>query len=156
MSIVIVILVVVRNVLLPYDIFMSVKIAVIEDDLPIAQMYEFKLDHSGYQVKVAHDGVAGLKLCQDFLPDLILLDLRMPKMSGDEMLEKLRATDWGANIRVVILTNISKDEAPMNLRLLNVDRYIVKAHHTPQQVIEVIQEILNKPVETPAPATSQP
>lgn len=125
-----------------------VKIAVIEDDLPIAQMYELKLQNGGYTVKTAHDGQAGLKLCQEFVPDLILLDLRMPVMSGDEMLEKLRSTEWGANMRVVILTNISKDEAPMNLRLLNVDRYIVKAHHTPQQVLEIIKEILRSPSET--------
>jgi hypothetical protein len=64
-------------------------------------------------------------------------------MSGDEMLEKLRATDWGSSIRVVILTNISKDEAPKNLRFLHVDRYVVKAHHTPTQVLEIIKEILS-------------
>jgi DNA-binding response OmpR family regulator len=127
-----------------------VKIAVIEDDLPIAQMYEFKLQNGGYAVKTAHDGRAGLQLCEEFMPDLILLDLRMPVMTGDEMLEKLRSTEWGANMRVVILTNISKDEAPMNLRLLNVDRYIVKAHHTPQQVLDIIKEILREPAE---PAT---
>lgn len=118
------------------------KIAIIEDDLPICGMYEFKLANSGYEVKTAHDGRAGLELCKDFLPHLILLDLRMPVMSGDEMLEKLRATDWGSNIRVIVLTNISKDEAPHNLRFLHVDRYIVKAHHTPSQVIDIIKEIL--------------
>lgn len=64
-------------------------------------------------------------------------------MNGDEMLEKLRQTDWGSKIRVIILTNISRDEAPKNLGLLNVDRYIVKAHHTPQQVLDIINEILN-------------
>ncbi len=67
----------------------------------------------------------------------------MPVMNGDEMLEKLRQTDWGSKIRVIILTNISRDEAPKNLGLLNVDRYIVKAHHTPQQVLDIINEILN-------------
>jgi CheY-like chemotaxis protein len=69
----------------------------------------------------------------------------MPVMSGDVMLEKLRQTDWGANIRVVVLTNISRDEAPMGLRLLNVDRYVVKAHHTPAQVLDIIEEILQVP-----------
>jgi len=121
------------------------KIAVVEDDLPICSMYEFKLKNSGYNVQVAHNGKDGLELCREFMPDLILLDLRMPIMSGDEMLEKLRATDWGKSIRVVVLTNISRDEAPHNLRLLHVDRYIVKAHHTPQQVIDVIREILAIP-----------
>jgi hypothetical protein len=58
------------------------------------------------------------------------------------MLEKLRATDWGSSIRVIILTNLSKDEAPHKLRFLNVDRYIVKAHFTPAQVLSTINEVL--------------
>jgi DNA-binding NarL/FixJ family response regulator len=67
----------------------------------------------------------------------------MPVMPGDEMLEKMRRTDWGSTIRVIVLTNISRDEAPRSLSLLNVDRYIVKAHHTPAQVLDIINEILN-------------
>lgn len=118
------------------------KIAIIEDDLPIANMYKIKLENSGYAIAVAHNGKEGLEVIKKNSPDLVLLDLRMPIMSGDEMLERLRATKWGSKIRVIILTNISKDEAPMNLRLLNIDRYVVKAHHTPQQVLEIIQEIL--------------
>jgi DNA-binding response OmpR family regulator len=118
------------------------KIVVVEDDVSICEMYKFKLDMEGFDVAVAHDGEEGLKLIKEFAPDLILLDLRMPVMSGDKMLEELRSHKWGSEIRVIILTNISKDEAPHNLRLLNIDRYIVKAHHTPKQVIEMIQEIL--------------
>jgi len=68
----------------------------------------------------------------------------MPVMSGDEMLERLRASDHGADIRVIILTNISKSEAPMSLRFLSVDRYIIKAHSTPAQVVNVVDELLGK------------
>ena len=118
------------------------KIAVIEDDLPICNMYKLKLEHAGFEVKTAHNGHDGLSLIKDFGPDLILLDLKMPIMSGDEMLAKVREQDWGSSFRVIILTNISKDEAPSSLRFLNVDRYIVKAHHTPSQVIEIVREIL--------------
>lgn len=120
-------------------------ITIVEDDLPIAQMYQFKLNSAGFQTSVAHDGKQGLMVIEETKPDLILLDLRMPVMSGDEMLEKLRQTDWGSSIRVIILTNISKNEAPHGLRFLNVDRYIVKAHHTPQQIVDVINEVLNLP-----------
>jgi DNA-binding response OmpR family regulator len=119
------------------------NIVIVEDDKPIAQMYKFKLEASGFQTSVAPNGKEGLKTIKKQQPDLILLDIRMPIMSGDEMLEKLRQTDWGANIRVIVLTNISRDEAPRNLSLLNVDRYIVKAHHTPQQVLDIINEVLN-------------
>lgn len=119
------------------------KIVVIEDEFPIQDMYRMKLKLSGFDVKVAGNGEEGLAIIKSFKPDLILLDIKMPVMSGDEMLEKLRETEEGAEIRVIILTNISRDEAPHNLRFLNVDRYIVKAHHTPTQVIDVVKEILD-------------
>jgi len=80
---------------------------------------------------------------RSFAPDLLLLDLLMPGMNGDEMLELMRAEEWGASVRVIILTNISRSEAPMTLRFLSVDRYAVKAHHTPSQIVEIIYEVLH-------------
>jgi two-component system, OmpR family, response regulator AdeR len=121
------------------------KIALIEDDLNLQNMYKLKLELEGYQVAVAGNGLEGLKISETFMPDLILLDLRMPIMSGDEMLAKLREQEWGSDIRVIVLTNISKNEAPQSLRFLSVDRYIVKAHSTPAQVVETIEEVLGKP-----------
>ncbi len=118
------------------------KIAIIEDELAIATMYKMKLEASGYEVKTAADGASGYELLKDFCPDAVLLDLRMPNMSGDKMLEKVRESDWGGNIRVIVLTNISRDEAPSSLRVLGIDRYIVKAHHTPSQVAAVVGEVL--------------
>lgn len=120
------------------------KIAVIEDEHAIASMYRFKLENEGFHVGVAYNGEEGLILIKEFVPELILLDLRMPIMSGDIMLEQLRSTDWGSIIKVIVLTNISKDEAPPGLRFLNVDRYIVKAHHTPKQIIDIVREVLGK------------
>jgi DNA-binding response OmpR family regulator len=103
-----------------------------------------KLEQQGFVVRTASNGEEGLVVVQDFEPDIILLDLLMPVMGGAEMLAKLRATDWGSGIRVIILTNISRDEAPQALRFLHVDRYVVKAHHTPLQVINMVNEILSR------------
>jgi two-component system alkaline phosphatase synthesis response regulator PhoP len=119
------------------------KIVVVEDEPAIQEMYRMKLTLNNFDVKTADNGKQGLKVIEEFGPDLILLDLKMPVMTGDEMLEELRTTEKGAKVRVIILTNISRDEAPHKLRLLNVDRYIVKAHYTPTQVIEVVKEVLD-------------
>lgn len=121
------------------------KVAVIEDDHDLQYLYQLKLENEGFLVKVASNGEEGLSITESFRPDIILLDLMMPIMGGAEMLAKLRATDWGSSIRVIILTNISKDEAPQALRFLRVDRYIVKAHHTPTQVIGIVHEVLGRP-----------
>lgn len=118
------------------------KILIVEDDRSIADLYLFKFELAGYEVRSEYDGEKGLEAAKEFMPEAILLDLRMPVMNGDEMLEKLRAEEWGADMRVIILTNISRDEAPGNLRFLNVDRYVVKAHHTPTQVVEIVKEVI--------------
>lgn len=120
----------------------SIKVLVVEDDEPIRTMYDMKLTKAGFQTVVAENGVEGLKKAKDAKPDLILLDLKMPNMSGEDMLEEVRKQDWGASIRVVVLTNISKSEAPTKLRFLDVDRYIVKAHTVPSEVVKVVKEVL--------------
>ncbi len=119
------------------------KAVIVEDDSAILFMYKLKLESSGLDVQTAVNGLEGLKIIKSFSPDIVLLDLKMPLMSGDTMLERMRQTEWGSSIRVIVLTNISKDEAPSMLRLLNVDRYLVKAHHTPSQVLEVVNDVLS-------------
>jgi two-component system, OmpR family, alkaline phosphatase synthesis response regulator PhoP len=121
---------------------MKQTLVVIEDDKPIRDMYVWKLKAEGFKVFNADNGQSGISVIEEVRPDLILLDIRMPIMGGDDMLEKLRSTDWGSSIRVIILTNLSKDEAPHKLRFLNVDRYIVKAHSTPGQVLSTINDVL--------------
>ena len=119
-------------------------IAIIEDEISIAELYRLKFEREGFAVETARDGVEGLRLLEQIRPDLVLLDIRMPKMSGDEMLKKLRATEWGANIRVIVLTNLSRQEAPASLQFLGVERYIVKANHTPAQIVEIAREVLGE------------
>jgi DNA-binding response OmpR family regulator len=118
------------------------RILIVEDDEPIRTLYKLKLTQEGFVTTTASDGAQGLVAAQTGTPDLILLDLRMPIMNGDVMLARMRATDWGSDIRVIILTNISKNEAPHSLRLLSVDRYVTKVHHTPSQIVDIIREVL--------------
>lgn len=121
---------------------MSAKIAVIEDDLPLAEMYKMKLVNAGYQVIVANDGQAGLDMVVKDKPDLILLDLMMPVKTGAQMLAEYRELPEGKDTKVIVLTNLSEAEAPDELVDLDVLRYLVKANYTPSQVIVVVQEAL--------------
>lgn len=118
------------------------KAVVVEDDSDLRFLYKHKLEKDSFEVFTASNGEEGLAAIEGHKPDIILLDLLMPIMGGSEMLARLRSTEWGSEIRVIILTNISKDEAPPALRFLSVDRYVVKAHHTPAQVVSIVNEVL--------------
>ena len=83
------------------------------------------------------------KLIQEMKPDIVLLDLMMPEMNGEEMLQKLRASDWGKDIKVIVLTNMGESEVPASIKELNVRAFILKANMTPRQVAELVKEQLN-------------
>lgn len=118
------------------------KIAIIEDDQAISQMYRIKFETEGYDVETAENGRLGLELAEEMKPDIMLVDLMMPEMNGDEMLVKLRQTDWGAKIKVIVLTNMGEQEAPDVIKTLDVKRFIVKAEMTPRQVAEMVKKEL--------------
>lgn len=118
------------------------KIAIIEDDAAISQMYRIKFESEGFEVETAENGKLGLALCESMKPDIILLDLMMPEMRGDEMLAKLRKTAWGKDIKVVILTNMGEQEVPEEVKQLGVAAVILKADMTPRQVAELVKNTL--------------
>lgn len=119
------------------------KIAIIEDDSVINQMYRMKFEADGFEVQVADNGKAGIELAETFRPDIILLDLQMPEMTGDEALKHIRSKDWGKETPVIILTNLGIEESPKELRSLNIHSYIVKAELTPSQVVARVKEALH-------------
>lgn len=119
-----------------------IKIAIIEDDSVIAQMYRMKFEAEGFEVQTAENGRLGVELTQHFRPDMILMDLKMPEMSGEEALKAIRATKWGKQIPVIILTNLGEEEAPKSLQSLGIHSYIVKAELTPRQVTEQVKQAL--------------
>jgi DNA-binding response OmpR family regulator len=119
-----------------------IKIAIVEDDQAISQMYRFKFEAEGFDVETAENGKLGLELAEKMKPDVILLDLMMPEMTGDEVLEKLRASAWGKDIKVIILTNMGEQEIPAKVRELGVSDVILKADMTPRQVADVVKKQL--------------
>ncbi|MEK7153296.1 MAG: response regulator [Patescibacteria group bacterium] len=123
---------------------MATKIAIIEDDQAISQMYRIKFEAEGYTVETADNGKLGLELIENMRPDIILLDLMMPVMVGEEMLGKLRATDWGKDIKVIILTNRGEQEIPPEVKQLGVTAIILKADMTPRQVAELVKNKLGE------------
>lgn len=118
------------------------KIAIIEDDQAISQMYRFKFEAEGYSVETAENGKLGLELTKSFKPDIILLDLMMPEMTGDAMLEVLRQEPWGKDIKVIVLTNMGEQEVPAKVRELGVSDVILKANMTPRQVADLVKKQL--------------
>jgi len=121
---------------------MATKIAIIEDDQAISQMYRFKFEAEGFDVQTAENGKIGLELVETFAPDIILLDLMMPEMTGDVMLAKMRATPWGKDLKVIILTNMGEQEIPHAVKELGVSAVILKADMTPRQVAELVRKQL--------------
>jgi DNA-binding response OmpR family regulator len=119
------------------------RIAIIEDDQTISQMYRMKFEADGFEVQLANNGKRGVELVESFKPDIILLDLQMPEMGGDEALAEIRKHDWGKSLPVIILTNIGQEESPKSLKSLNVSSYIVKADLTPSQVVGRVKQTLS-------------
>lgn len=121
---------------------MSTNIAIVEDDQSISQMYRIKFEAEGYGVETAENGKLGLELVEKMRPNILLLDLMMPVMDGEEMLTKLRATDWGKDIKVIVLTNRGEQEIPPKIKELGVTAVILKANMTPRQVAELVKSKL--------------
>jgi len=118
------------------------KILVVEDEQAIADMYRIKLENDKFDVKTAPNGKLGLELSEQWKPDLVLLDLMMPIMSGPQMLEKMRSTDWGKDMPVIIISNLGIERSDVDLGKYKVKAYIVKALYTPKEIVAEVKKHL--------------
>ena len=107
-------------------------------------MYATKFELENFQVVTAEDGEKGLKLAQKEIPDIILLDVLLPKLNGFEVLKALKENPDTKDIKVLLLTNLSqRGEVQQGLSLGAVD-YLIKAHYMPSEVVEKVNKILVK------------
>jgi len=118
----------------------DVQVLLIEDDGALAQMYQLKLERDGYTVRVAGDGEEAQRLIDQELPDLIFLDIRLPKMDGLVFLEWLRGIERTRNIPVVIVSNYSEQELVSRGLQLGALEYLVKSQTTPGRLSEGVPE----------------
>lgn len=131
------------------------KIMVVEDDAALREIYSIRITAEGYDVVSAGDGEEALAMTVREKPDLILSDVMMPKISGFDMLDIIRATPETAHIKVVMMTALSADDQRARGESLGADRYLVKSQVGIEDVVNVIHEVLgDKPTQsttTPEP-----
>lgn len=118
------------------------RVVIIEDDTFILKALEIKLEDKNVDIMVALDGVAGLQMVRDEKPDLVLLDLILPKMHGFKVLESLKNDKTTKDIPVIILTNLGQEEEEKKGRELGALDYFVKADTTLDQIIKRVDEVL--------------
>ena len=120
------------------------KILLVEDDSFLLGMYATKFEMEGFKVIMAEDGEKAVRLALKELPDIILLDIILPKVNGFEVLRQVKAAPATANIPVLLLTNLSqKDEIEQGLKM-GAEDYLIKAHFMPSEVVDKIKKTLNK------------
>lgn len=119
------------------------KILLVEDDKLMTRMYKGKFEDDGYNVEIATNGEMGLTKTLEFKPDLILLDIMMPKMNGLEVLKKLKEKEETKKIPVILLTNVGGGDEDVKKGLgLGAVAYLVKAEYDPKDVVKKVKEVL--------------
>jgi len=118
------------------------KILIVEDDSLMSRLYEKIFSFEKYEVIVASDGQEGLDKARQEKPNLILLDVMMPKMNGLETLDKLKAEPELKNIPVVMLTNLAGDKDAETALQKGAVKYIVKSEQDPKQVTDIVKQFV--------------
>jgi len=120
----------------------DVRVLIVEDDVSVAQMYRLKLELDGYTVDVAEDGLVALEKARTMHPDIIFLDIRLPKLDGLGVLEALRADATTASIPVVILSNWNEKELVERGVKLGALDHLIKSQTTPARLSQRLKDWL--------------
>ena len=121
----------------------SAHVLIVEDDTFLSNIYKTKFEMEGFKVTAALDGEAGWSEIKKKKPDIILLDILLPKMDGFTILQKLKADAEIKDIPVILLTNLGqKDDVEKGLNLGAVD-YLIKAHFKPSETVDKVKKVLS-------------
>src|SRR5438067_7355692 len=130
------------------------KILIVEDDQIVANIYRNKFSVEGYHVEIALDGETGLEILRAYQPDGVLMDLMLPRMTGVDLMKKIRAEPGCQTLPVIVFSNTYLTNMVQEAWKAGATKCLSKANCTPKQVIQVLRSILNMngPNGTPAPA----
>lgn len=129
------------------------KILLVEDDNNLREIYEARLQAEGYEIVAAPDGEAALVVAKKELPDLVISDVMMPRISGFEMLDIMRNTEGLKHVRVIMLTALGQAEDKTRADALGADKYLVKSQVTLEDIVKAAAELVGGESAAPAPST---
>jgi two-component system alkaline phosphatase synthesis response regulator PhoP len=118
------------------------KILIVEDDNILSAAVDTALKNAGFETLVATDGVDALKKAYEFVPDLILLDLLMPKKPGEDVLSEIRNDGVIKNVPIIVSSVKSDPEAIAKCTAMGVSGYLVKAHYTLDEIVAMVKKVL--------------
>lgn len=121
------------------------KIMLVEDDIALRDIYTSRFEAEGYEVAVASDGEQALTVAVKEKPDLILLDIMMPKISGFDVLDILRNTPETKTTKIIVMSALSQTADIEKGKTLGADEYLVKSQVTLSEVVEKVKEVLQRP-----------
>ena len=130
------------------------KLLLVEDDINLRDVYAARLEAEGYEIAVASNGEEALAIAVQEKPDLILLDVMMPKISGFDVLDIIRTTPGIAHTRVIMMTALSGENDRERGEKLGVDKFLVKSQVILEDVVSTIAEVLNSPAKIDSTANA--
>src|SRR5260370_23878549 len=118
------------------------KVLIIEDDQIVANIYRNKFSQEGFQVEIALDGNVGLELVRSFRPDAVVLDLMLPKLTGVELMKKIRSDPQFEQLPVIVFSNTYLTQMIQDAWKAGATKCLSKSNCTPKQVIDVVRSTL--------------
>jgi DNA-binding response OmpR family regulator len=118
------------------------RIVIIEDNAMAANIYQSTLSRQGFSVEVATDGELGLAAVVGSPPDLILLDLMLPKIDGAELLRRIRATETLATVPIIVISNAYTPARLDSIREAGATKIVSKANMSPKQLVSIVGEFI--------------
>ncbi|MBW3568612.1 response regulator [Candidatus Parcubacteria bacterium] len=118
------------------------KILIVEDEKNLNEAYQITLKKEGFKVFAAYDGKEALEITKDVEPDLILLDLRMPKMGGIEFLKAYNLSRKHPDTKVIVFSNLDREKEVDEAYELGTHKYILKAWASPKELVKLVRDVL--------------